>query len=214
MNKEKLTLLIALSIFLIIVMTITCSTGATQSIPVETLTTNQTMVTTTLPPTTTTTTEELKVVTTTTKSAEPVPVAQQIWNAMKSKGWSDNVCAGILGNIMAECGGGTLDIQPYAHGDGKTSYGICQWHNERKSDMLSFNNQNYNTTNNLPTIEHQVDYIEYELDLYNIDILNTNKTYEEIAYIFCVQFEIPNNKYKKAEQRKQYAKIAYQNFAI
>ena len=37
------------------------------------------------------------------------PEAMFIWSYMKSKfGWSDETCAGIMGNMMAEVGGGTL----------------------------------------------------------------------------------------------------------
>ena len=211
MNK-KLTLLIALSIllfFIIIILTGSIPTGGAAVV-----TTTPTTTTTTLPPTTTTTITTTTTSTTTTTTAAPVSLAEQVWRAMKAKGWNDDVCAGIMGNIMAECGGGTLEISAYLDGDGKTSFGLCQWHNERKADMLKFNGKNYNTTTNLPPIEHQIDFIEYELNLYNIDIIDSDKNYEEVAYEFCVEFEIPNNKYKKAEQRKQFAKIAYQEFAI
>ena len=212
MNTKKLTLLIALSILLtimaIVFSTSACEIPEAQGVVATTITTT----TTTIIPTTTTTITTT-VPTTTTTTITPRSTAQQIWDAMKNKGWSDEVCAGIMGNIMAECGGGTFDIQPCLHGDGKTSYGICQWHNERKSEMLSFNGTNYDTSNNLPPIEHQVDFFEYELEKYNIDILE-GKDYQEVAYIFCVEFEIPNNKYKKAERRKQLAAIAYQEFAI
>ena len=173
MNKERLTLLIALSITIaIIIIVLTGGMTKVESVEINPTTTTTTIITTT---TTTMTT------TTTTKPAAAASVAEQLWCAMKAKGWTDDECAGIMGNIMAECGGSTLNIQPYAHGDGKTSYGICQWHNERKSNMLNFNNKNYNTTTNLPTLEHQVDFLEYELNLYNINILNTNKNYEEVA---------------------------------
>lgn len=213
MNK-KLTLLIALSIllfFIIIILTGSIPTGGAAVVTTTSATT-----TTTLPPTTTTTitTTTTTIGTTTTTTAAPVSLAEQVWRAMKAKGWNDDVCAGIMGNIMAECGGGTLEISAYLDGDGKTSFGLCQWHNERKANMLKFNGKNYNTTTNLPPIEHQIDFIEYELNLYNINIIDSDKNYEEVAYEFCVEFEIPKNKYKKAEQRKQFAKIAYQEFAI
>ena len=38
------------------------------------------------------------------------PVATYIWRYMKDLGWSDAVCAGIMGNMMAEVGGHTLLI--------------------------------------------------------------------------------------------------------
>ena len=51
--------------------------------------------------------------------------ATLIWEYMKNLGWNDYVCAGILGNMMAEVGGGTLDLQTTIYGNG--FYGLCQW---------------------------------------------------------------------------------------
>lgn len=53
------------------------------------------------------------------------PVAARIWNYLRKKGYSTKVTAGIMGNIMAECGGQTLYIQPHLYSSGY--YGICQW---------------------------------------------------------------------------------------
>ena len=39
------------------------------------------------------------------------PAATEICLYMKDLGWNDYVCAGIMGNLMAEVGGQTLDIQ-------------------------------------------------------------------------------------------------------
>ena len=37
---------------------------------------------------------------------EEYPAATEAWLIMKEEfGWSDTVCAGIIGNLMAECGG-------------------------------------------------------------------------------------------------------------
>ena len=46
---------------------------------------------------------------------------------MKNLGWNDYVCAGIMGNLMAETGGQTLDLDPKAYSSNKNYYGICQW---------------------------------------------------------------------------------------
>ena len=59
-----------------------------------------------------------------TKAAE-YPAATQIWRYMKNLGWNDYVCAGIMGNLMAEVGGQTLDIQYWLKDNGY--YGMCQW---------------------------------------------------------------------------------------
>lgn len=63
----------------------------------------------------------------TTRSYSTSGTASTIWSTFKSWGWSDAVAAGVLGNIMAEVGGGTLSINPYLYGEGHSYYGICQW---------------------------------------------------------------------------------------
>ena len=62
------------------------------------------------------------------KSGE-YPVATQAWRYMKEElGWNDYVCAGVMGNMMAEVGGQTLNLQPYLYGhSGANYYGLCQW---------------------------------------------------------------------------------------
>lgn len=60
--------------------------------------------------------------------AEEYPVATQVWLFMKEQGWSDAVCAGILGNMMTECGGHTMNLQWWLRDYSGWFYGICQWH--------------------------------------------------------------------------------------
>ena len=59
------------------------------------------------------------------------PYATYIWLFLtRGAGYSDIVAAGILGNIMAEVGGGTLNIRYWLYGNGDLNYyGMCQWHN-------------------------------------------------------------------------------------
>ena len=130
--------------------------------------------------------------------------AQEVWNAMKDKGWSDDLCAGIMGNIMAECGGNTLNLNPYGYGDSGTSFGLCQWHAGRKNTLIN----KFGTS-----IKSQIDYLEYELKNGYSNILNSTKNYKEIAYDFCVQFERPSNKHNKGIYRQKLAEIAYNTFA-
>ena len=58
------------------------------------------------------------------KKAE-YPEATIIWLYFKNLGYNDYVIAGIVGNIMAEVGGQTLKLRPYA--ESKNYYGMCQW---------------------------------------------------------------------------------------
>ena len=59
------------------------------------------------------------------KCAEACPTATKIWKYLRKCGYNNYVCAGIMGNIMAECGDQSFEIQAtlYDHG----YYGICQW---------------------------------------------------------------------------------------
>ena len=57
---------------------------------------------------------------------EPYTVARQVWDYLHACGLSDAVSAGIIGNAMRECGGDTLDLQPYVWGGG-SYYGLFQW---------------------------------------------------------------------------------------
>lgn len=59
------------------------------------------------------------------KQFEQYPVATQTWERLKTQGFNDYVAAGILGNIMAETGGQTLNIL-YAIDSG-SHFGMCQW---------------------------------------------------------------------------------------
>lgn len=52
---------------------------------------------------------------------------------MKEQGWNDYVCAGIMGNIMQETGGRTLDID-YMHSN--AYYGMCCWKKEYHPEVV------------------------------------------------------------------------------
>ena len=60
---------------------------------------------------------------------EEYPYATYVWLFFaRQMGYSEEVTAGILGNIMTECGGGgTLDLHYWAYGSGGFYYGMCQW---------------------------------------------------------------------------------------
>lgn len=89
--------------------------------------------------------------------SEEYPVATQIWLSMKEQGWNDHVCAGILGNIMAECGGHTLSVQWDIYDHSGWFYGICQWslYYRPEASGLSLENQLSLLYN---TIEAEFDY--------------------------------------------------------
>lgn len=58
---------------------------------------------------------------------ERYPVATQVWLYLKNElGYSDAAAAGIIGNMMAECGGHTLELKWWLYNSSK-HYGLCQW---------------------------------------------------------------------------------------
>ena len=60
------------------------------------------------------------------KKMAEYPAATEVWLYMKSLGWNDYVCAGIMGNLMAEVGGQTLKLQYMLISD-DGYFGMCQW---------------------------------------------------------------------------------------
>lgn len=68
-----------------------------------------------------------------TQGLQDYPAATYIWHYMKDQGWSDLVCAGIMGNIMQETGGRTLTID-YLHNE--AYYGMCCWNKEYHPDVV------------------------------------------------------------------------------
>lgn len=90
----------------------------------------------------------------TVKAAGNYDQATQVWNSLKALGLNDYVCAGIMGNIMAEVGGQTLDISRWPQYSLNTYYGICQWAGSRKQRLLN----DFGTT-----LEDQIRFLSVEL---------------------------------------------------
>ena len=80
--------------------------------------------------------------------------ATHVWNSLKTMGLNDYVCAGIMGNIMAEVGGQTLDISRWPQYSLNTYYGICQWAGSRKQRLLN----DFGTT-----LDDQIRFLSVEL---------------------------------------------------
>ena len=98
---------------------------------------------------------------------EEYPEATTIWLYLTVEmGYNDNVAAGVLGNIMNEAGGNSLNINPSAQNPAGY-YGICQWNSSMYGDVWYCN------------LVEQLDYlnntIEYEFNCYG------NMSYES----FC-----------------------------
>ena len=57
----------------------------------------------------------------------PYKVAKEVYDHLIANGYSEVASAAILGNMMNECGGNTLELNPYIYGGSGRYYGLCQW---------------------------------------------------------------------------------------
>lgn len=73
-----------------------------------------------------------------------------IWDYLLEQEYSETIAAAILGNIMAEVGGQTLDID--ATVGSKDYYGICQWSYKYCSDVFD------------KDLEEQLDYLNKTIE--------------------------------------------------
>lgn len=143
------------------------------------------------------------------------PEAQLIWDTMISWGWAPETCAGIIGNMMAEIGGGTLDLSDW-NSNGGCGYGLIQWTGGRRSLLKS-------RYGSYPNIEQQLIFMRDELfgtnntrQQVNSSVLNRimntngNETPESIAFCFASNYERCASQYRA--RRQGYARIAYDYF--
>lgn len=142
------------------------------------------------------------------------PEATKIWRIMKEEfDWSDTVCAGIMGNMMAEVAGGTLHALNKWDTDKSSGYGLIQWIGGRKKDIKAkYGNQ--------PSIEEQLYFMRDEMFGTNsvrkqitdtqLNAIMNASTPEKVAYNFARYFErCAGFSYNN---RKNYARIAYNYF--
>lgn len=100
------------------------------------------------------------------------PAASTVWHYLtETMGLNEHVAAGILGNMMAEVGGQTLDLQVDCSGRGY--YGICQW--SRKYMVYDITGSNLDTQ-----LEYLNKTIEDEFAVFG-DLYTSGFTYQD----FC-----------------------------
>lgn len=145
--------------------------------------------------------------------ASEYPVATQVWLYMKNElGYSDTVCAGIMGNMMAECGGcWTSDLDWDVHSS--SGFGMIQWLGGRKKQLFSIYGEN-------PSVEDQLNFMHDEL--YGTDGVTKQvtddqlekimgaDTPEECAFAFATYFERCGEGHRAP--RRGYARRAYEYF--
>jgi len=132
----------------------------------------------------------------------------EIYNYLSSQGFNNAAICGILANIEHESNFNTTAV-----GDSGTSYGICQWHNSRWTNL-----SNYCSSNNLDSssLEGQLSYLVYELknnysSVYNTlkSVPNTAEGAYQAAYVWTTDFEIPADTTNQANSRGSTAQSSY-----
>ncbi len=121
------------------------------------------------------------------------PIAAAVWHALTSNGYSEAAAAGIIGNMMAECGHQTLALDHTAYNSSGGYYGLCQWSTKYYPQM-------YKTS-----LETQINYL----------IESASAFKEEIdpaaaALRFAKEYEKCSS--ASYEKRKSYAWTAYNYF--
>lgn len=112
---------------------------------------------------------------------------QSICLTLNNKGFSNGAVASILTNIYFET---AFTYDPTIEGDNGTSYGLCQWHNERWTNLKTMFPDSYSN------IESQLEFLINELQtsytsVYNY--LNSSNAAEDMTYYFCYNFEKPDD---------------------
>lgn len=124
--------------------------------------------------------------------------ASTIWNTLISSGYSSCAAAGIMGNIMAEVGGQSFDIQYWLTGEGGNYYGICQWSRYYFPEV-------YGTD-----LATQLNYLINSISSGLKSDLNNAGSPSSAAYIFASRYERCAS--WSYGQRQSNAERAYYNF--
>lgn len=109
---------------------------------------------------------------------------------------------GIAANISQESG-----FKPDAVGDKGTSFGICQWHNNRGAAMKKYVGSNWasNLTGQLAFLVHELK-TSYK-STYNVvkDVPNTETGVRNAADVFVRKFEVPAAVDTRSKERQEIA---------
>lgn len=132
-----------------------------------------------------------------------------VFNFLKQiMGLNTAAATGVLANIARES-----SFRPTALGDGGTSYGICQWHAGRYTNLKNWCSQN---GKDYTTLDGQLWYLKNELEKSYTGVLNYIKGVADSAqgaydagYYWCKRFEVPADTENNSVKRGNLAKDTY-----
>lgn len=118
---------------------------------------------------------------------------QTICLSLLATGFSNEAVAGLLANIQAES-----NFKTTIYGDNGTSYGICQWHKGRFTNLKKYCGNRYKT------VECQLDYLLHELrngEKNSFKVLQSKISAYQMVTKFCQVFERPAGGAKSCNRR-------------
>lgn len=117
------------------------------------------------------------------------PHATYIWKYFSKLGYNDYVIAGIMGNLMSEVGGQTLNIQYWLYGEGGY-YGMCQWSEKYYPEIQGVDNLEEQCAFLENTIKYEIDTFGYRYKKgFNYDAFLALEDERQAAYAFSVSYE-------------------------
>ncbi len=73
--------------------------------------------------------------------------ATKVWEYFRQRGFNNEITCAIIGNMMIETSGGSLDLKPNIYSPSRNYYGLCQW------------SQKYYPETRDMSFEQQLDYL-------------------------------------------------------
>lgn len=144
------------------------------------------------------------------KQLEEYPYATYVWYFLKDNGFNNYVAAGILGNMMCECGGFTLNLQPEIISYDNYYYGLCQW-NKTYYREVWYQDIEFQCEFLLKTIQEEIDMfgICYSRNFKYKDFMNLQNE-QDAAKAFACTYERCNS--LTYRYRQDCAKTAFDYF--
>lgn len=162
-------------------------------------------------------------------------VDKQIWDFLKSKGLNDYAVAGLMGNLFAESGLRSNNLQnSYEKSLGmtdqqytervdnrsytnfiydKAGYGLAQWtYWRRKRALFHYARLNKVSIGNL---EMQLEFLWKELQGYKsvINVLNTSTSIKQASNAVLLDFEQPADQSESVQQKRaEYGRVYYDKY--
>ena len=138
--------------------------------------------------------------------------AAKVWEYLRQEGFSHEVTCAIIGNMMIETSGGSLDLKPNIYSPTGNYYGLCQWSKKYYPEAhgLSFEQQ----------LEFLLNNIEWEINTFGKcykegfkykDFLTMTDP-AEAALAFAKSYERCGP--ASYEMRQEAAEVAYEYFNL